>query len=88
MIIVGNSFARFNREATRWLGVWMAAHLTFKEHHNRCMKTARAAVAQLQSLTGTHGVETECVRVLQTACIQAIQLCVSELWWDPKQDSR
>jgi hypothetical protein len=34
MIGVGNGFVRFNREATWWLGVWMDAHLTFKEHHN------------------------------------------------------
>jgi len=50
-ILVGNSFVRFNNEATRWLGVWMAAHLTFKEHHDRCMKKARAAEARLRSLT-------------------------------------
>jgi len=25
---------RFNSQATHWLGVWMDAHLTFKEHHN------------------------------------------------------
>jgi len=44
-IRVGNCFIRFNKEATRWLGVWMDAHLTFKEHHNRCMKKARASEA-------------------------------------------
>jgi len=32
---VGNGSIRFKAEATRWLGVWMAAHPTFKEHHNR-----------------------------------------------------
>jgi hypothetical protein len=42
-IKVGDGFARFNTEATRWLEVWMDAHLTFKEHQNRCMKKARAA---------------------------------------------
>jgi hypothetical protein len=42
-IKVGDGFVRFNKEATRWLGVWMDAHLTFEEHHNRCMQKATAA---------------------------------------------
>jgi len=42
-IRVGNGSIQFNAQATRWLGVWMYAHLTFKEHYNRCMKKARAA---------------------------------------------
>jgi hypothetical protein len=46
-IKVGDGFIQFKKEATRWLGIWMDAHLTFKEHHNRCMKTARAAEARL-----------------------------------------
>jgi len=62
---VGNGFVRFNREATRWLGVWVDAHLTLKEHHNGCMKKARAAEARLWSLTGTHGVVPACVRAVQ-----------------------
>jgi hypothetical protein len=87
-IRVGNGFARFNKEATRWLGVWMDAHLTFKEHHNRCMKNARAAEARLRSLTRTYGVVPACVRAVQIACVQAVALYGSELWWDPKEGSR
>jgi hypothetical protein len=45
-IKVGDGFVRFNKEATRWLGVWMDAHLTFKKHYNRCKMMARAAEAQ------------------------------------------
>jgi hypothetical protein len=44
-IRVRNVFVRFNKEATRWLGVWMDTQLTCKEHHNRCMKKARATEA-------------------------------------------
>ena len=55
-IRVGNRSIRFNAQATRWLRVWMDAHLTFKEHHNRCMKKARAAEARLRTLTKTYGV--------------------------------
>jgi len=87
-IKVGNGFVRFNREATRWLGVGMDAHLTFKEHHNRCMKTARAAEPRPRSLTGAHGVVLACVRVVQVACVQAVALYGSELSWDLKEGSR
>ena len=47
MIRVGNGSIRFNAQVTRWLGIWIDTHLTFKEHHNRCMKNARAAEARL-----------------------------------------
>jgi hypothetical protein len=66
----------------------MDAHLTFKEHHNRCMKKARAAEARLRTLTKTYGVVPESVRAVQVACIQAVALYGSELWWDPKEIGR
>jgi hypothetical protein len=75
-----NGFVKFNNEATRWLGVWMDAHLTFKEHHNRCMKKARAAETRLRSLTRTYAVVPACVRAVQIACVQAVALYGSELW--------
>jgi hypothetical protein len=53
-IKVGDGFVRFNKEATRWLGAWMDAHLMFKKHYNRCMMKARAAEAQLRILTRMH----------------------------------
>jgi len=64
-ISVGNASIRFNAQATGWLGVWMDAHLTFKEHHHRCMKKARAAESRLQTLTQTCGVVPESVRAVQ-----------------------
>jgi hypothetical protein len=87
-IRVGNGLVRFNKEATRWMGVWMDPHLTIKEHHNRCMKKARAAEARLRSLTRTYGVIPACVRAVHIACVQAIVLYGSELGWDPKERSR
>jgi len=50
---VGSRVIRFNTQATRWLGVWLDANLTFKEQHNQCMKKARAADARLRTLTTT-----------------------------------
>jgi hypothetical protein len=87
-IHVGNGFVQFNKEATRWLGVWMDAHLTFKQHHNRCMKKARAAEAQLRALTKMHGIVPERVRAVQIASVQAIALYGSERWSDPREIGR
>jgi len=87
-IKVGDGFVLFNKEATRWLGVWMDAHLTFKKHHNRCMKKARAAEARLRVLTRMHGIVSERVWAVQIACVQAVALYGSELWWDPKEIGR
>jgi hypothetical protein len=64
-IKVGDGFVRFNKEATRWLGVWMDARLRFKEHHNRCIKKARAAEDRLRVLTKMHGIIPERVRAVQ-----------------------
>jgi len=87
-IEVGHGFVRFNKEATQWLGVWMDAHLTFKEHHNRGMKKARAAKAQLRGLTKMHTIIPARVRAVQIACIQAVALSGCDVWWDPREISR
>ena len=66
----------------------MDTHLTFKEHHNRCVKKAMAAEARLRTLTKTYGPVTESVRAVQVACVQAVTLCGSELWWDHREVGR
>jgi len=58
------------------------------EHHNRCIKKARAAEARLRSLKKTYGVVPESVRAVQVACVQAIALYGSVLWWDPREVGR
>jgi hypothetical protein len=87
-IKVGNGFVQFNEEVTRWLGVSMDALLMFKEHHNRYLKKARAAEARLCVLIRMHGIVQERVRAVQIACVQAVALYGSELWWDPKETGR
>jgi len=87
-IKVGNGFIQFNREATRWLGVWLDTHLTFKEHHTRCMTKVRAAKARFHSLMRMHGIVPERVGAVQIACIQAIVLYGSDHWWDPREIGR
>jgi hypothetical protein len=63
-IMLGNWCIWFNKLATRWLDVWMEAHLTFKEYHNQCMEKARAAEASLQTLTKTYRVAPDDVRAV------------------------
>jgi hypothetical protein len=70
------------------MGVGMEAHLTFKEHLNRCMKKARAAEARLRTLTKTYGVVSQSMRAVQVACVHAVALYGSELWRDPKEVGR
>jgi len=66
----------------------MNIYLPFKVHHNQCMKKARAAEVRLHRLTKTCRVLPESVRAVQVACIQAVALYGSELWWDPKEVGR
>jgi len=66
----------------------MDAHLTFKEHHNGCMRKARAAEARLHVLMRMHGIVPKRVRPVQVACVQAVALYRSELWWDPNEIGR
>jgi len=66
----------------------MDTHLSFKEQHNWCTKKARAADARLRTLTLTYGIVPESIRAVQVACVQAVALYGSELWWDPKEVGR
>jgi len=76
---VRNGFVRFNIKATRWLGVWMDAHLTFTEHHNCGIKQAKASEARLRVLTWMQGIVPMLVRAVQVGCAQAVALYGSEL---------
>ena len=47
---VGDSDVPFNKEATRWLGVWLDSQLTLKEHHTSRLKSGRNAMTRLRRL--------------------------------------
>jgi len=85
---VGNGFVRFITEVTRGLAVWMDAHLTFKEHHNLCMKKARSAEARLRTLTRMHGIVPESVGAAQVAWVEAIALDGRGLWRNQQEIGR
>jgi hypothetical protein len=82
MITVGNRFIQFNKQATHMQGVWIHTHLMFKEHENQCMKKTSATKARLQILPKTYRVVPESVRHIHAACVQAVALYGTELWWD------
>jgi hypothetical protein len=52
------------------------------------MKKARGAVARLRTLTRTYRVVPESIRAVQVACVQAVPLYGSEIWWDPREVGR
>jgi hypothetical protein len=66
----------------------MDTHLTFKEHRYRSMKKAKTAEVRLRKLTKIYAVLPGSVRAVQIACVQAIAMYGSELWWDPKEVGR
>jgi hypothetical protein len=84
-IKVKDGFVQFNKEAKRWPGVSMDAHLTLLEHHNSCMKMPRVAEARLCVLTWMPRIVPDQIRDDEIVCVQAVALYGRELWWDPKR---
>jgi ribonuclease HI len=80
-IKVGRHEVRYNKDATRWLGIWLDSQLTFAEHHNVMMRKARGAQRELRRLSTQRGLTAGNVRKVQVACIQAVALYGSEVWW-------
>jgi len=80
-VAVGDSKVPFNKEATRWLGVWLDSQLTLKEHHATRMKHGRKAMTQLCRLTGQMGLSPANCRKVMTACVQSVAMFGVELWW-------
>lgn len=52
---VGNKKIKFNKEATRWLGVWLDGQLKLSAHINEKIRRARIAEIQIKGLTKTYG---------------------------------
>jgi len=74
----------FNADATSWLGDLKNVHLIIKEHYNWYMKRASAAEGRLWKLPNRYVVMSVGWRAVQIACIWAVALYGSKLWWDPK----
>ena len=78
---VGDDEVPFNKEATRWQGVWLDSQLTLKEHHATRLKSGRNAMTHLRRLTGHMGLSPANCRRIRTACVQAIAMFGDKLWW-------
>ena len=78
---VGTNTIPFNKEATRWLGIWLDSQLTLKEHHATRLKDGKKALGRLRRLAGQMGLAPVNCRKVMTACIQSVTMFGSELWW-------
>jgi len=78
---VGGNEVPFNKEATRWLRVWLDSQLTLKEHHTTRLKNGRNALTRLRRLTGQLGLSLANYRKAMTTCIQSVVMFGAELWW-------
>jgi len=80
-VAVGANEVPFNKEATRWLGIWLDAQLSLKEHHATRMKEGSKAMTRLRRLTGQMGLSSANCRKVMTACVQSTTMFGAELWW-------
>jgi len=80
-VAVGTNKVPFNREATRWLGIWLDAQLSQKEHHATRMKEGGKAMTRLQRFMGQMGLTPDNCRKAMTACVQSAAMFGAELWW-------
>jgi len=75
-VTVGSNSIPFNKEATRWLGIWLDSQLTLKDHHAIRLRDGKKAMARLHQLTGQMG-----LLPVMMAFIQSVAMFGSELWW-------
>jgi len=80
-VAVGTYSVPFNKQATRWLGIWLDAQLSLKEHHATRMNEGRKALTRLRRLTGQMGFIPANCRQVMTACVQLATMFGAELWW-------
>jgi ribonuclease HI len=84
-IRVGEHYAKFNSEATRWLVVWIDSAFRSTTHRHKCMAIARAAENRLRKLISKYGVPPASVRNIQIAIIQSTLMDGAKLIWNGKK---
>ena len=80
-IQIGTEKIKFNKDATRWLGIWLDSQLKFTAHINEKVQRARTAEIQIKGLTRNYGLAPALIRRIQIAVVQSIALYGAELWW-------
>jgi len=78
---VGNHEVSYDKEATRWLGVWLDDMLTLNDHTKKTLTKARTVQNRVKSLMMKKGLSSEGCKRIQVAVVQAVALYGSELWW-------
>jgi len=80
-VTVGANSVTFNKEATRWLGVWLDPKLALKDRHAIRMKEGRNAITRLRRLTGQMGLSPANCRKVMTAYVQSATMFGAGLRW-------
>jgi hypothetical protein len=80
-IRVGSHEVKYNKEAARWLGVWLDSMLTMNDHTKKTVAKARRAQGRVRSLMTKTGLSPEGCQRIQIAAVQAVALYGAELWW-------
>ena len=80
-IRVGSHRIGFNRDATRWLGVWIDSRLSFRENTSRFTARARKAEIRLASFVRRNGVPPLSARHLQEAIVGSTFMYGTEVTW-------
>jgi len=78
-VTVGNHEVPYNKEATRWLGVWLDGMLTLNDHTKKTLAKARRVQNRVRSLMTKKGLSSEGCKRIQVAVVQAVALYGSEL---------
>ena len=86
-IQVQNYVIKFNKEATRWLGIWLDTGLSLKEHYQIRFQKAQQTENKLRAISSTFGLASGLVRRVQIAAIQSVALYGAELWWRGQKDA-
>jgi len=83
---VGNHEVLYNKEATRWLGVWLDDMLTLNDHTKKTLAKARKAENRVRSMMMKKGWSSEGCKRIQVAAVQAVALYGFELWWHGQEN--
>jgi len=86
-IRVRNYEVQYNKEATRWLGVWLDSMLTLNDHTKKIFAKARRTQNRVRSLMTTKELNPEGCQQILIAAVQAVALYRAELWWKGQKNT-
>ena len=87
-VLVGGERIKFNKDATRWLRIWLDSQLRFTAHVNKGLTKAKTAEIQVERLSGTYELTPGLVGQIQMAAVQSVALYGAELWWKGQKKPR